>query len=42
MSGWIAFEWAIMLGLALGLGVWEMVRTRRQVKRDRAARGKGA
>jgi hypothetical protein len=34
------FEWAIILLLALGLGVWELVRIRRLVRQDRdKARG---
>ena len=34
------FEWAIILLIGLGLGIWEMLRTRRLVRQDREkARG---
>ena len=34
------FEWAIILGIVLTLGVWDMLRTRRLVLQDREkARG---
>ena len=34
------FEWAIILGIVLVLGVWDMLRTRRLVRQDREkARG---
>ena len=29
------FEWAILLLIALGLGLWEMVRIRRLIRLDR-------
>ena len=35
MSGFAEFEWAIMLGIALGLGLWEMWRIRRLIRQDR-------
>ncbi|HZH46340.1 MAG TPA: hypothetical protein VEY31_06855 [Roseococcus sp.] len=43
MSEIAKFEWAILLLIALGLGLWELVRIRRLIRedRERAARTDG-
>ncbi|SDB71023.1 hypothetical protein [Belnapia rosea] len=41
MEALAQFEWALILLLVLGLAVWELLRLRREQRRDRA-RSSGA